>query len=144
MAAAADRLATALAAGPVIRATAVVAAALAMAGCADEGVSGYAAEGPWRLTEVSGRSTVPPATLTFPGRGRVEGMLPCNAFSARQAAPYPWFELSDIRVGGAVCDARQEERQILAALSSATLVEALGGVLILSDDSGPLLVFRLG
>jgi hypothetical protein len=126
------------------RAAKAAVASLALAGCADETVSGYAAEGPWRLTEIDGRPAEATMTLTFRGRGRVEGTLPCRTFSARQTAPYPWFELTDMRPGDVTCVAGEAERRVLDSLASATLAEALGGVLILSDEGGPLLVFRLG
>lgn len=116
---------------------------LLLAACTDETVSGYAAPGPWRLVALDGTSVPAGTTLTFPTAGRVTGTLPCNAFSAQQTAPYPWFVLSHFKVGGQPCEAAALETRIVRSLASVTLAEAKGPVLLLTDEDGLEMVFRL-
>ena len=120
-----------------------VALGAAIAGCArDETVSGYAAPGSWRLAALHGEPVSTMATLRFPREGRVAGSLPCGAFSAQQTAPYPWFLLSHFSVPSG-CPDDAEEARVIRALAAATLAEAQGGVLILSNDEGLEMVLRL-
>lgn len=115
--------------------------ALILAGCVgDETVSGYADTGPWHLTELGGDAVTVPATMRFPEAGRVEGTLPCGRWTAQQTAPYPWFLLSHFDLGG--CPRTAAEDRIVRALASATLAEAQGDVLILTNENGLEMVFR--
>ena len=117
--------------------------ALVTAGCADETVSGYADRSAiYRLEEFEGAQVPWQATITFPERGRVAGQAPCNAYSAELKVPYPWFQLGPIAATRRACIQMTGEAEFFDALSRATLAEVSGQVLILSDDKGPLLVFR--
>jgi heat shock protein HslJ len=122
---------------------AAAAALLALAACADEGVTGYAHPGPWHLVEIDGAPAGRAAALILPAPGRVRGAMACRAFEAQQTAPYPWFLLSHMEIeerpcsGGAAAD-----EAILHAFASVTMAEAQGRVLILSDESGRMMVFR--
>jgi len=117
--------------------------ALLTAGCSDEAISGYAdREAVYRLEEIEGAAVPWQATITFPARGQVAGQAPCNAWSAKLLVPYPWFELGPIAATRRACLHMQGEAEFFAALESATLAEVAGDVLILSDDAGPILVFR--
>ena len=116
--------------------------ALALAACTDETVSGYADTGPWRLTRLDGAPVSDSATLTFPQPGRVQGTLPCGPWTAQQTAPYPWFLLSHFETPGRDCPDAAAQERIVHALASVTLAEAVGDVLILSNEEGRELVFR--
>lgn len=117
--------------------------ALVTASCADETISGYAdRDAVYRLEEFEGAPVPWQATISFPEQGRVAGQAPCNAFSADQRVPYPWFELGSIAATRRACLHIQGETEFFAALSRVILAEVAGDVLILSDDHGPVLVFR--
>lgn len=112
---------------------------LTVAGCLrDESVTGYAA-GIWQLeTDEAMR-----ITLDLTARGQISGHGPCNSYSAPQTAPYPWFESGPIASTRAICPDLEVEQRFLAALSGMTLAEVSGPVLILSNDAGDALEFRL-
>jgi heat shock protein HslJ len=112
---------------------------LTLAGCLrDESVTGYAA-GIWELeTDEAVR-----ITLDLTARGRISGHGPCNSYSAPQTAPYPWFEPGPLASTRAICPDLAAEQRFLAALSGMTLAEVSGPVLILSNDTGDRLEFRL-
>ena len=117
--------------------------ALATASCADETISGYAdRDAVYRLEEFEGAAVPWQATITVPEKGRVAGQAPCNAYAADQRVPYPWFELGPIAATRRACLHMQGETQFFAALSRVTLAEVAGKVLVLSDDDGPVMVFR--
>ena len=116
---------------------------LMLLACSDETVSGYAdRDAVYRLEELGDRRVPWQATITFPEPGRAAGQAPCNAWSAELRVPYPWFELGPIAATRRACLQMDGEAEFFEALSRATLAEVLGPVLILSDDTGPLLVFR--
>ncbi|WP_420395711.1 META domain-containing protein [Nioella sp.] len=101
-------------------------------------MTGYAA-GIWQLeTDEAVR-----ITLDLTARGQISGQGPCNRYSAPQTAPYPWFEPGPLASTRAICPDLAVEQRFLAALSGMTLAEVSGPVLILSNDAGDTLEFRL-
>ena len=114
-----------------------------LGGCADETISGYAdRDAVYRLTEMGGAPVTASATITFPDAGRATGQGPCNAWSAAQTAPYPWFELGPIEATERGCPDLDVEAAFFAALAAARFSEVSGGVLILTDEAGAEMVFR--
>lgn len=108
----------------------------------DETVAAYGAAGDvWQLTEVDGAPVAYTAVIRFGADGTVTGRAPCNSYSARQTAPYPWFELGPIRVTRRACPALRSEAAYLSALRAMTLAETSSDVLILSNDAGRSMVF---
>ena len=110
-------------------------AALALAGCADETVSGYAHPGPWRLAELNGRPYSGTATLSLPAPrpGERPAALPRMARAA-DAPPIPWFILSHLELTPLTCAASKADEPAIHALASVTLAEVQGKVLILSSE----------
>ncbi|MCU9848477.1 META domain-containing protein [Defluviimonas sp. WL0024] len=121
------------------------AAALAvLAACqGDETISGYAGtDTAWRLVEIDGAPFTARAVIRFPEAGQVAGEAPCNTFSGRQSAPYPWFKAEALAVTRRACDALAEETRFFAAFGRVSLAEVQGDMLILSDPDGPEMVFE--
>lgn len=116
---------------------------LTAAGCyGDETVSGYAtAEATYVLKELNGEPFNARATITFPEQGKVAGEGPCNSWIAEQSAPYPWIRLGPVTTTRMSCPDLHTETGFFAALSAVTLAEFSGPALLLSDDTGPKLVF---
>ncbi len=111
---------------------------------ADETVSGHALRDvSYVLQGVGDSAAAARFTIAFPTEGRIEGEGPCNRFSARQTAPYPWFAVEGLVSTKRACPALAEESAYLEALAAMTLAEASGPVLILSDDTGREMVFRV-
>ena len=77
-----------------------------------------------------------------PRKARPSGEAPCNAWSATQSAPYPWFALGPIATTRRACPELAAEQTFLTTLAAMTLAEAQGPVLILSSDEGLEMVFR--
>lgn len=128
-----------------MRCQAILAALAALAGCADETISGFAGPGAvYRLEELNGVRFTALATISFPEKGRAGGQGPCNAWSAGQNAPYPWFELGPIAATRRACPDLAREAAFFDALSAARFAEVSGGVLILSNEAGGEMVFRAG
>lgn len=118
---------------------------LVLAGCLrDESVTGYA-PGIWHLETINAAQigTGAAITLDLTERGRISGRGPCNAYSATQTAPYPWFEPGPIVSTRAACPELDTEQAYLTALTRMSLAEVSGPVLILSNDTGETLEFRL-
>jgi len=110
---------------------------------ADETVAGYAPDGVnWRLIELSGDPFPATATLQLLAKGKVTGAGPCNRFSARQTAPYPWFALTAIAATKRACPDLELEAEFFGALETMTLSEVSGTLLILTDDAGDQMVFE--
>lgn len=117
--------------------------ALAILGCSDETISGYAdPAAAYRLIEIEGAAFPARATITFPEEGQVAGEAPCNRWSAEQSVPYPWFQLGPIAATKRACADLAAEGQFFDMLGQMTLVEVQGPVLILSDDDGRDMVFQ--
>lgn len=118
-------------------------ALLLCAACQDETVTAYLdAEGPFRLIELDGLAFEAEAVLDLSVPGRVSGRAPCNSFSGAQAAPYPWFEATELAVTRRACPELAHERAFLAALQEVQFAESLGAVLILSNAAGREMVFQ--
>ncbi len=111
---------------------------------ADETLSGYALRSePYVLQSLGETSATSRFVVLFPGKGRIEGEGPCNRFSARQTAPYPWFAVEGLVSTKRACPGLAEETAYLEALAAMTLAETSGPVLILSDDTGREMVFQV-
>lgn len=122
----------------------VLAFLLSLPQCAqDETVSAYgAADRTWLLAEIDGTTFNATATLEFSDSGAIHGTGPCNRFSARQAAPYPWFEIRDLSVTRRACPDLKPETRFLNSLQKMTLAEVFDNTLILSTEDGRQMVFR--
>ena len=119
-----------------------LAALLAIPACADESISGYAdPAATYRLTQIDGQPFTANATIAFPEQGTATGQTPCNIWSADQTAPYPWLALGPIAVTERACPDMADERVFLDALTTMTLAEVQGPILILSNDEGAEMVF---
>ncbi|MGX0974903.1 heat shock protein HslJ [Roseovarius sp. MBR-51] len=113
--------------------------------CKDETVTGYGgAEAVWHLESLDGAAFAAKATLTFPAEGEFAGAAPCNGYSGRQTAPYPWFSAENVVATKRACSEMAAEALYFTALGEMTLVEVLGDVLILSNDAGREMVFHAG
>ncbi len=120
---------------------ALIAVAAALAGCGpDETLTAYGGAGAWQLVEIAGQAAT--GALTLEAGGGVTGAGPCNGFSARQTAPYPWFELTALEITEIACPDLQAEARYIQALLAATLAEVSGDTLLLSTEDGTQLVFR--
>lgn len=122
----------------------VLALLVTLAGCdRDETLRGHgAADKEWQLVELRGAPFAATATLTFPEKGSVAGAGPCNSFSTTNTVPYPWIDVGPIAATRRACPELSAESAYFTLLGAATLSEVLGDTLILSDDSGVLLVFK--
>lgn len=118
--------------------------ALAILGyCKDETVTGHGgAEVIWHLATIDDVPFKADVRLWFPEEGAIAGEAPCNRFTARQAAPYPWFHAEAITIGDTACPQQEAEAQFLGALADMTLVEVTGPVMILSTETGREMVFH--
>lgn len=106
----------------------------------DETLSGYgASQTLWVLAAPNGNPELAEAILQFPAAGQLVGRTPCTSFSARQTAPYPWFELADFKADEKECPT---ETGFFTALKSVTFSEVLDTTLILSNDGGLEMVFK--
>lgn len=115
-----------------------------LAGCLkDETISGFVDQTTsYQLTELSGEPFLAKAEISFPEQGTMTGKAPCNSFSARQSAPYPWFELGPVAATLSVCPEMEKEEEFFGVLGRMTLIEALGDTIILRNDAGEEMVFR--
>lgn len=95
-----------------------------------------AAGGTWQVSEIDGRAFAARAILSFPEPGRIAGEAPCNRWSGRMEAPYPWFAATDIAATRRACPDLAAETAFFAALSAMTLSEVSGDTLILSTPDG--------
>jgi len=111
----------------------------------DETVAAYGgSDKTWVLAEIGSMDVAPDATLSFAEPGRITGTAPCNSYSATMSVPYPWFEATEIVVTRMACPELAAERAFLDALAAAAYSEVLDDTLVLSNDDGPLLVFKAG
>lgn len=141
---AARGLALAIGIGPdaAMRLPALIPLVLAAACRGDETVAAYGAGASlWHLNGIDGAAFAARATLGFPAAGRIAGEAPCNAYSGRMAAPYPWFEATDIAATRRACPDLAAETAFFDALSAMTLAEVAGDTLILSTPEGCEMVF---
>jgi heat shock protein HslJ len=96
----------------------------------------------WELVEIDGVAFPASATIIFGAKGQVAGRAPCNGYGATQNAPYPWFGLTNIISTQIACSDIDAETDFFSALTTMTLSEVSGPVLVLSDDNGRSMVFR--
>ena len=94
------------------------------------------------LVEVNDAPATYGATLRLLGSGRVLGAGPCNRFNARQSAPLPWVEISDIEASTRSCPQIRQEEAFFLALEAMDFSELAGDSLLLSNDAGQSLFFR--
>lgn len=97
----------------------------------------------WSLVELNNQAFLETTTISFPEPGSVTGKGPCNSYSTTQTAPYPWFEITGIQATKMGCPSLAIEQNYFETLKNATFAETSGDTLILSNDSGPLLVFKI-
>ncbi|VAV89674.1 FIG00992850: hypothetical protein [hydrothermal vent metagenome] len=108
----------------------------------DESLAAYgAAQANWRLVEIDGQPFNARATLDFTDEGALSGQAPCNTYSGKQSAPYPWFTAENIVVTQMACVDLAAETAYFEALTAMTLSEVSGGTLILSSYEGREMVF---
>ena len=119
--------------------------ALSLSACLkDETISGQTdASEVWHLTTLNGTPITEPITLTFPEQGQIAGQAPCNRYTATQTAPLPWFETGPIAATKRACPALALESTYLNTLTTMTLIERSGDTLLLTNDTGETLEFRL-
>lgn len=109
----------------------------------DETLTAYGgADTTWALQEMDGSAVATETTLIFPSPGALSGVGPCNNYSGRQTAPYPWFKTTQIISTKRACPELAFEDQYFQTLSEMTLSEILGDTLILSNDDGRELIFQ--
>lgn len=112
-------------------------------GCQDESISGYTDSATiWTLVELDGTPFPARATITFPSEGKITGKAPCNSYTASQTVPLPWFKIEGLVATEMACPDLNAEQKYFDALTKATLAEAFGDTLILSNDTGFELVFK--
>ena len=96
----------------------------------------------WVLSEVDGAPFTARATMEFDKAGWIKGQAPCNRYSVKQEAPYPWFKVGPTMATKMACPDLDAETKFFNALSDMTLSEVLGNVMILSNDAGREMVFK--
>ncbi len=116
-----------------------------LAACAplDETLTAYAqGETVFRLSAINEMPVKNHTTMDIGTAGQISGTGPCNRYSATQTVPYPWFNLGPIAATKIACENLAEEQLFFAMLSDMSLVEILGGTLILSNTDGDQMVFQ--
>lgn len=116
---------------------------LGLANCTgDETVAAYGgADRSWTLVELDGVAFSARATLTFPERGRIAGIAPCNTYTGIMSAPYPWFDAEGVAVTRKTCPELGAEAAFFTALSEVSQSEVAGETMILRNDAGRVMVF---
>lgn len=110
---------------------------------ADETISGYTDPNTvWELYDMNGIAPKSKITIAFPEQGKVAGRGPCNRYFGSQTRPLPWFTVQQIGSTKMACENLGEEREYFKVLKQATLAEVSETVLILSDDTGPVLTYK--
>jgi len=109
----------------------------------DQTVRAYAGpDSRWTLVEMQGAPFTATATMQFPQAGVITGMAPCNSYRAALTVPYPWFNSGPIAATRRACPDLAAEAAFFKALEAATLAEVRGDILILSDETDVLLIFK--
>ena len=109
----------------------------------DETISGQADPAEvFALTSLNGAPVPANITISFPKKGQIAGMAPCNSYSAAQTAPLPWFEPGPIRATRRACPMLTLETRYFDTLSAMEVIERKGGTLLLSAPDGRSLEFR--
>ncbi|MEO0358568.1 MAG: META domain-containing protein, partial [Pseudomonadota bacterium] len=116
-----------------------------LAGCMrDETLSAYAAVGKtYELVDLNGSTPSFPVTLRLGHKGAMSGQAQCNSYMTTTQDPYPWMNLTAIAATKRACPHLAEEAAFFDALESMTLAEAAGPVVLLSNDAGDEMEFRL-
>ncbi|MFT4742823.1 MAG: heat shock protein HslJ [Yoonia sp.] len=110
---------------------------------ADESITAFAGNvTAFTLRSIDGVTFAARATIDVSEAGKITGYGPCNRYFANQTAPYPWFSTGPIESTRMACPDLTAEAQFFDALRAMTLVEVLGGTLILSDDNGREMLFQ--
>lgn len=110
---------------------------------ADETITAFAGNvTAFTLQSIDGVTFATRATIDVSEAGKITGHGPCNRYFANQTAPYPWFSTGPIGSTRMACPDLTAEAQFFDALRAMTLVEVLGGTLILSDDNGREMLFQ--
>ena len=109
----------------------------------DETVAGYGGAGQvWELTGIDGTAFSATATVTFPEPGKIAGKAPCNSYTGKMDAPYPWFETGPLAATRMACPDLEAETMFFTALGEMSQSEAAGEILILSNEAGREMVFK--
>ena len=109
----------------------------------DETVAGYGgADQVWTLSEIDGTAFAASATLTFPETGQIAGKAPCNSYTGKMDAPYPWFETGPLAATRMACPDLEAETTFFAALDEMSQSEVSGETMILSNEAGREMVFK--
>ncbi len=117
--------------------------ALCAACQSDETVTGYLDEATtFDLVQFNGAPVTASVTIDLGQAGQISGRAPCNRYSAKQTAPYPWIEIGPILSTKMACPDLNFESAYFESLAEATLAEVTGPVLILSNTDGLELVFQ--
>lgn len=96
----------------------------------------------WRLVEVDGATVTFANEIAFGPHGSVNGVGPCSRFTARQTAPYPWFELREIDAFSEDrCALSAQELRYFADLQEMRLVEVSGPNMALTNEAGREMMF---
>ena len=125
-----------------MRRVAALCLALGASACAGDTANGFG--GPdtvWKLVEINGAPFDANATLRFPAQGRIAGGAPCNSYFGALGGTYPAFNVPVIGASKRACPDLPAESAYFAALNAVDRASRDGDRLILSDASGPRLVF---
>ena len=115
----------------------------ATACAAQESVANYGASGKiWTLAEIDSVPFAASATLEFDKTGWVRGQAPCNRYSTRQKAPYPWFQVGPNMATKMACPEMDAENTFFRALGEMSQSEVSGETLLLSNDAGRVMLFK--
>ncbi|GGA05886.1 META domain-containing protein [Neptunicoccus cionae] len=119
--------------------------ALSLSACQkDETISGVSGpDDQWLLVRMNDVPVETPITLTFPETGRLAGQAPCNSYFGEQTAPLPWFETGAVGATRRACPEMELEGRYFKAFSEMSMIERKGDTLLLSNDSGGELEYRL-
>ena len=94
------------------------------------------------LQSINGAKFGATATIDLSVAGKITGHGPCNLYLFNQTAPYPWFSVGPIVSTRKACPSLHAEKIFFEALRTMTLVEVLGGTLILSNAKGSEMLFQ--
>ncbi|MEQ3625530.1 MAG: META domain-containing protein [Celeribacter sp.] len=95
----------------------------------------------WVLVAIDGGPAPDGVTLTFPVPNHISGHGPCNAYSARIVAPFPWFGIAGITATRMACPALEAEQRYFSTLEHMSAVELNGASMTLTG-AGKSLRYR--